>query len=132
MFGGSLGSLHLVGLIRDGAFLTKTHVTETEFLVFRIHIIIITTIVTEFVLIVLNSPAKVRSPFVCLILLGSASSFALKHSLIKRARGDFVRLYLRLFHFLVDLNQLLGLLAGSAGLEQAAINKFHVTHRFYF
>lgn len=94
-------------------FLSKTYITKPEFVVLGIHIVIISTVLTEFVLIVFDPPGEVRPPLLCLILFGTTSAFALEHGLVKRARRHLVRLYLGLLHLLIDLDEFLRLLAGS-------------------
>lgn len=100
-------------------------------MIFRIHVVIITTVLTQFLLIVLYSPCKVRPSLVLLILFRAAASLTFQHGLIKSAGGYLIRLYLRLLHFLVDLDKLFRLLASSARLEQPTVNKLHVPHRLY-
>jgi hypothetical protein len=103
--------------VRRAAFLSETDVTESEFGILWIHVVVVAAVLAELILIIFNPPAKVRTPLVRFILFDASTSLTFEHGLIKSAGCDLIRLYLGLLHLLVNLYQLLGLFASSTRLE---------------
>ena len=66
-------------------FLAKTNIAKPKFVIFWIHIIVISTILTQLILIVFNPAGEIRPPLVLFIFLHTTTSLAFKHGLVECA-----------------------------------------------